>query len=302
MSNINFKNDFKIILKKELDNNKITYKDTSNIMGFYIMYYDAIHRIPIVNNCKYDVIKSKELIKKFNTLPIETQECIKDIEQRLKLGKSITTYLSKSVLNAKTKDNELQNWNIYHAHVKKVSNDYNKFTERSDKLLFFTIKDNKVYFIDVKDHPKGSGWFNKELIEIIYDNWSELLKVINGALGLSQEVPEDKVHNLSKNIGLFIEIRGKVIAPTTLGNTTAGNSLNSTMWAQRWIKNLNDSEKQIKSDIKKIFGEKIGQLLNIHLLKTNDGKFIICETNYWIEINNKNIYLLYKLYNNLMLD
>lgn len=286
MKNINFKNDFKEILKEELNSNKIIYNDSDDLLKFMVMYYDVIKRIPIIG-VEYNVIFSKYLNNKFSRLPVETQECINDIVNRLKSGKSITTYLSKSVLNANTKDNELQNWNIYHAHVKKVSLDYSKPAERSDLLLFFTVKDGDVYFIDVKSHPKSSGWFDKSLLEIIYDNWQYLLLVFEDVIGLEGELPDNKVHRASERLGILVTVRGKVVVPTNLGNTTAGNTIHSTMWAQKWIRCLNDLEKKIennmdniKSNIEKQIGNKIEKSLDMHLVKNHDNKYIIHEKNF----------------------
>lgn len=39
---------------------------------------------------------------------------------------------------------------------------HDKPAEHPGLLLFFTIKGEDIYFIDVKDHPKGSGWFDRE--------------------------------------------------------------------------------------------------------------------------------------------
>lgn len=283
---IDLKTDLKIILKEELNKNKIAYEDNDDLFQFMIMFYDVITRIPVVGK-KYKVIFSKELNKKIPSLPLDTKECIDDIVKRLSEGKSITTYLSKSALDASTKDNSLQNWNIYHSHVKKISLDYDKPAERSGLLLFFTTKEENVYFIDVKNHPKGSGWFDKELIEIIYDNWKELLQVIEGVIGLSPELPDNMVHKTSQTLGIAITVRGKVVMPTTLGNTTAGNSINSTMWAQKWLKYLNDLEEHVKdklniirSNIEKEIGRKIEDPLDIHLVKRADGEFVLYETKF----------------------
>lgn len=283
MNSINLKHDFKEILQEELDNNKIIYNDNNDLFEFMVMYYDAIMRIPIIGE-KYNVVFSEYLNRKFSSLPIETQECINDIVNRLKCGKSITTYLSKLALNASTRDNEFQNWNIYHAHVKRISLDYNEPAERSNLLLFFTVKGENVYFIDVKNHPKGDGWFDKLLIEIIYDNWKELLNVVEGATGLKGELPDNKVHKISQTMGILVTVRGKIIMPTNIGNTTAGNSINSTRWALKWRKDLNDLEEKvkknlniIKNNIEKELGKKIEKPLDIHLVKRDDGNFVLYE-------------------------
>ncbi len=265
MESINFKNDFKQILKNELDNNKVKYNDCEDLRKFMIMYYDEMRKIPIIG-IKYNVYFSRELKNKMQSLPIKTQDCIKDITQRLEDGKSITTYLSKSALQADKRDNQLQNWGIYHAHVAEVSTNYEQPAKRSDLVLFFIISKDNIYFIDVKKHPKNETWFDKSLIEIIYNNWRYLLRIDKRIKKVEPSIPDSKVHDLSKVSLFFIEIQGNMVLPINMGNTTAGNSVFSTEWSDDCYEKLMLWEEEIL----KVLNEN-EKSFEVHLIEYNDG-------------------------------
>lgn len=276
MENINFKNDFKQILKNNLDNNKVKYNNCEDLKKFMIMYYDEMKRIPIID-VNYNVYISDELKSKMSNLPQKTQECIEDISIRLKEGKSITTYLSKLALQAYTQDNQLQNWGIYHAHVAEVSKNYEKPAKRSDLVLFFIIKGNNIYFIDVKNHPKNETWFDKSLIEIIYNNWRNLLRIDEKVKWFKQSTPDDEVQDVSKLAIVPIEIQGNMVLPINMGNTTTGNSVCSTDWADDCYEELKNYEQVIKNNYQTII-DSLGvnaKSLNINLVECSNGKIDI---------------------------
>ncbi|OVE70670.1 hypothetical protein CCS79_01480 [Clostridium diolis] len=274
MENINLKNDFIEILKKELSDNKIIYRDYKKFIEFMVMYYDEIKRIPIVG-MKYNVHFSNVLNDKIKTLPIKTQECINDIVVRLKYGKSIVTYMSKDAINANTRDNQLQNWGIYHAHVDEISKNYNKLAKRSDLVLFFAIRNNDVYLIDVKKHPKGWKWFDKSLLEVIFENWIELLIIVNKQIAFKQDVPNNKVQSMSKYSLVPVKVKGNMVLPNNMGNASAGNSCRSIIWADMCNEELKYWERLIKDNYEAIveeLREKGEMLVSIHLVKNNEGR------------------------------
>lgn len=108
-------------------------------------------------------------------------------------------------------------------------------------------------------------------------------------MDLNIEIPDNMVHKMSQSLGTAIMVRGKILMPTTFGNTTAGNSVNSIMWAQNWLKFLNDLEKNvedkldiIKTNIEKEIGRKVEEPLDIHLIKIYEEQYELYETKYKI--------------------
>lgn len=118
----------------------------------------------------------------------------------------------------------MKNWNIFHAHLGRLPENSMQ-CHRSDRLLFFTHNNNNVYLIDVKKHPKGSEWFDKELILIIYRNWPELLHPVSCIKPAGKNtIPDESYFELSKHVIIPIQIEGKFYMPTNFGVATSGDS------------------------------------------------------------------------------
>lgn len=112
-------------------------------------------------------------------------EVLRDIEQRIREGKSIKPYLSNSLyLNKASKEDELLNENIYHLHLN-LPDSKEHFVKRTDKLLFMTYDEENVYFLDVNKHPVGdwtkvisNEMFDEkrrsEIDKVLFENLEEL--------------------------------------------------------------------------------------------------------------------------------
>ena len=102
-------------------------------------------------------------------------------------------------------DDLLNDWGIHHLHL---GTEYNKRgkIKRSKNLLFCIINSKSVYFINIQEHK--ANWANKELLEIVYDNWSELLDYCNidkfGQITLISKPNSDKIRKLRKKQYQFI--------------------------------------------------------------------------------------------------
>lgn len=100
------------------------------------------------------------------------------IKEKIEKGEDIMPFASArkkpSKKGGNPRNNDLLNdWGIYHLHL---GTEYDKSgkIKRSEDLLFCIINSKSVYFIDIQGHR--DNWANKELLEIVYDNWSELLE------------------------------------------------------------------------------------------------------------------------------
>ena len=97
-----------------------------------------------------------------------------EIVNKLTHGDDVNPFLSKRVkkLNQpKFADLLLSEWGIHHLH----------FDEgRSNELLFIFFNGSDAYLIDILEHEKPDGsvvtWTNTDLIQVMHDNWPNLLK------------------------------------------------------------------------------------------------------------------------------
>lgn len=186
------------------------------------MKYLEIHQRWFDSSVPYDVLYSKELIAKMPTLTLSEQQAIQEIDRRLKNCEPLTPYMSRDIrkVSVKKSDFLLKNWNIYHLHLERSDQGE---TYKSSNLLFFQPKGSTVHFIDVKPHPKGAGWFDRELLEIVFDNWPNLLNYMQDLKPVGT-VSDDKMHELLKRTVAIIEFRGGALFPTNLGVASSGDS------------------------------------------------------------------------------
>jgi len=139
---------------------KIQHYDLSNLLVHFFTVYSR--RIPVT---QWNVHISSKL---------EGRNEISDIVRKLESGEDVNGLLSNKVkeLNqAKHADLLRSEWGIYHLHFKE---------NRSEELLFVYFNVNNAYLIDIMKHEKADGsvvtWTNTDLIQIMHDNWSHVIK------------------------------------------------------------------------------------------------------------------------------
>lgn len=74
-------------------------------------------------------------------------------------------------------DKMLDDWNIYHLHLRLGSpNVFDKARTQSEYLLMAVILHDDAYFIDVTSHS-NDDWFDVRYLKIIKDNWEQELLI-----------------------------------------------------------------------------------------------------------------------------
>lgn len=175
----------------------------------------------------------------------------------------------------RTSDFLLKNWEIYHVHLEKIQPDKPAL---NPNLLFFQVKGQVVHFIDVKPHPTGSDWFDRELLEIVYQNWPNLL-VYRSDLKPSEIIPDSKVHGITKRCVAFIPFHGGSLFPTSLGVTSSGDSGTAVRMADYIFNSFVLWEKQLEANPESIREE----IRRLHLPMPENLDFsLIIENNYFV--------------------
>lgn len=243
---MNFGKDLATVFKRILKEKGITVPEEWDDYHIVMNYLEIQRRWLFDANIAFDVKVSKQLTRKLEGLtPMELQS-YNDIVERMKTGQSLEPYMSRLIYNTKVDKSDflLKNWNIYHLHLEKVGKN-NKFEGKSSNLLFFQPKDGVIHLIDIKAHPKGSSWFDRDLLETIFENWPELLNYIEGMKAVI-DIPDEKVHKGLKHSVIAINFHDRILIPTNFGVATSGDSC----WAVRfadWIFNIfRAAEKELK--------------------------------------------------------
>ncbi|MCR6516308.1 hypothetical protein M4I33_15695 [Clostridium sp. LY3-2] len=208
----------------------------------------------IVQTTAKKVYISKYLSKKINSGEL-TQDVINQIDEfkkKFEIGEDIKSNLSKGVFNSNSWDYLLNIWNIRHLHLSKsVRFEKNEMSKnRSNYLLFFVLHKDNVYFIDAKEHPKGSGFTPYKFLEILEESsWLELIGFyeMEGFTNLSPNIKnDDDIYNLTKlNINTGFELKGKCYMNIG-GVSSFGNKNHHTQILMKLIEEIDEIDKVLE--------------------------------------------------------
>lgn len=252
---MNFHHDLAMITKEELNRAGVVVQRTWDDYHIYMNYLQISHRL-FNSSIPYITVYSKEFINQWNDLTCEEREVFHDIEERMRTCRPITQYMGRNIraTGKKKSDFLLKNWNIYHLHLEKRE-DGQPFTNK--RLLFFQPYGRIVHIIAVKNHPKAENWFDRELLEIIFDNWPWLLNYREG-IRPTENAPDSEVHELLKSMVTLVPFRNGSLFPTSYGVASSGDSSAAVQTADRvfnsltiWQNDLIKGEREIKKKIQK---------------------------------------------------
>lgn len=230
---------------------------------------------------KRNVYVSKELRIKEIENPYD--DYLKQVRSKFKIGKDVNPHLSKMSLKPQKKDLLLYDWGIHHLHLNNQFDDKG-FIERSDYLLFFMLKEDDVYLIDVTKHQleDRTEFSQQNLLKIVKNNWSYLLEPfkMKGVIGLSQPI-NDKSHSILRNSGVltFVEIEGEVFMPMGGGISTAKTNINHTRNVDYIFDVIRDLELDLTLKQKKI--KEVTSKFNILYVEA-DIKLILENNNFLV--------------------
>lgn len=174
------------------------------------------------------VLYSKELSEKINTKQL-SPDIINKLEvfqRKFESGEEVNSNLSRSVFNSKKLDYAFNIWNIKHLHLSDSVSFCDKAMKknRSGQLLFFIENNDTVCFIDVRDHPKGSGFTAFSFLQIIENNnWMSIIEMYSLNIEKLETAikNDDDIYMLAKNgVSTAYEVNGKYYA--SMGITING--------------------------------------------------------------------------------
>ena len=171
---------------------------------------------------------------------------LEEIEDKIYKGGNINPYLSNTIEDINFFDGMLYDWGIYHFHMGHAK-EGDKRSGRTGDLIYAYVTDNTVYFIIIAGHRQ---WENKELLDIIALNWSNLAAKfeLEGKV-LTPNWTETDIRKMRKG-GINVTHNlacGKSLVPMGMGVTTNGKSIFAAIGVtdiNRWLKQL---ERQAKS-------------------------------------------------------
>jgi hypothetical protein len=181
-----------------------------NTMRFLNAYN---RRIPAIG--PKSIHESREL-----TIPAEFTEDYQALVHQIEAGADLKPYLSRDILKKKRPDRNdglLNSWGIQHFHFR---------AEGTDHLLFCVITGSDVFAIQAMPHNADHLWVNTLLIQIVHDNWPELIARAKQTLLKPEVFPAAKRHSLrGYNANFPITVAdGTVYLPPAGGTMASGDS------------------------------------------------------------------------------
>lgn len=180
--------------------------------------------------------------------PAEVEIGLKWLEEKIRKGESVNPHLNNATKKDKL-DGLLYDWGIHHLHLGETFSAPG-YVKRTGYVLFAIFRNDNVYFIDIRDHV---GWSDKRLLEIVNENWPELLSIYKME-GVKPEITFDEkdITLLRKSgVNTFHELStGDSYLPMGGGITSAGTSIMAVRSYIKMIRMLNDIEMILKANAK----------------------------------------------------
>lgn len=276
-------------LIKQMKKLNLKFDESKNRSTLIIEYINFLRKRDLGK--KWSICKSKEFY-----CPPKYMKAIEDIEAILENGGDILPYLSTRIDNLSFQDGLFNDWGVLHLHLgDKPHPKKQGFISRTGPLLFLYKDDGVAYFLDVFTH---NDWTNKKVLQIIQNNWPELLDKyrLSEATGVTSNYSENEYSELRKaGAFVFIELKDKngnptVIAPPHLGIASSGHAnidVRQHDYEYEIIKEKENIIRQNIASIKEVIqsnGMEIPEKLQIHLIIQENGKLLVREKNTGLEI------------------
>lgn len=262
----------------------IRYTNTNDVHELLRKYLNTCSKL--IRPIPRKVFISEELELKSKELPEEINSIFDKIKTEFEEGTDITQHLSKRLSNANRDDQLFHTWGIYHLHLSNRKETESDFFERSDLLLFCIVKENRVYFIDIRPHNEINLFLKQEMQKIVINNWPDLLehcKVqdIKGASYTDDEI----VQMREIFINTFSSIGKDTYIPLGGGGLSlSGTNIEHFLFATHLIKEIRKIEEliigiedSIREELSKTSPD-LPDNLDFHLCLEESG-FVIKEIN-----------------------
>lgn len=227
------------------------------------------------------ILTSAEVEQKKSSNPIWLQD-FTEIVRKIENGEDINEHLSKLSVKTQYNDLMLNDWGIHHIHLSTTKKSpQQKFYNRSGFLLLVFFQDNVAYLIDVLPHPEHQEivfWSQKEFMQVINNNWAELLQKwqLRGILGLERTISDTERSQLrGVHVNSLIQLDDKIFLGPGGGITAAGTSMEIQRSCDYLLENLENL--QTVDDVQEVIEKKDGTRTEDtdFRLMFEDGQFYI---------------------------
>jgi hypothetical protein len=270
------------IAKAELDKFEMDYADLSQDRKIVERWTNV--NVKLIRPEPRNVVESAKVVAVPHDPTISP--ALSMIKTKFRRGEDVNPHLSRRIFYEDFTDYLFSDWNIYHLHLSMVF-ESGYFMSRSDSLLFVTIHDQCVYFIDIRPHNEHRGFAQKELLKIVHDEWPHVIERFRlPATGLVDNFDNpDEIETLRKaGLSIMHAFGSDVYTSPGGGITTAKTSLRVSLDVDMLydaVKNVMEYIQQNESTIRRRIASRLGLppiIMDFHLEWTNKG-FLVVEQN-----------------------
>lgn len=243
---VNLMKDLKGLLLGQLQNGGFRFNRTLPVDAIAKQYFNI--RISEIYLRPRKIHFSKQFSAR--QLTEKQKTAIDKIIDRSRMGKNLAPYVSKDFLDPENKDPLLFDWKIHHLHLgtnPDISDP--RFIERTGDLLYVRVDPDDMYLIDVLDHDKIDGFANKSLIEIIHQNWPQILArwKCSTLQQHAENFTNQQIHVVREKCAMiFITVSdGTVYMPSGGGYAANGTSMQVVQCTNKTLAHINFYQRKI---------------------------------------------------------
>lgn len=181
------------------------------------------------------------------TVPHDLSDGYRWLKEKIERGDNINSHLSKNLLDTSYEDRLLNDWGIFHFHLK-TSYRPDGWVDRGDPLLFAFIKNNCFYSLRFGLHK---DLYADDFLRIIHENWPELISQYRLNI---QGCETDRVidRKLMRKSGIMVPI---MLAPDVVyqspggGYSCTGISVDALAISDMYLRNIEIMENNFRNNI-----------------------------------------------------
>lgn len=212
-------------------------------------YYTVQQRIP--PEIEWTIEQSDELQKSKDDLTQKQRDGLKKLNKAARNGESLKPHLSRKIARDPDFVDDLQvERNIFHFHLdtEETEIEGHEMVKGHKEILFAFLcpEEATMYQLEVAGHE----WARQERLDIIEDNWPEILDEHElGGVEVQGGPSDEKVRKWRDlNVNTTIETEeGRGVGPMGGGMTTAGTSMDSERLLRGDMRTLDKVEEKIRN-------------------------------------------------------
>lgn len=182
-----------------------------------------------------NVVHSKQF-----SCPIEYSFALQEFEKKVTNGEDLTPFMSEKILLPNYNDLLLNDWGIHHFHLSRRYRP-DGFVQRNTLQILAYVSDSTVYMIQVYPHNAQNLYAKQEMIQIINENWPELIEAYCLKDAYLPDPLDDNTYELYRkaHISTFVQVGTKGLC-SSFGGGYASNGFsvealrNGDFWKKRF--------------------------------------------------------------------